>query len=66
MNDLELAAFIKSASNNCDVSEDEAREIMIEDDDMAYMRYGMKYSIVRDAANVWKDAVTFARRSDDA
>jgi hypothetical protein len=59
MNKLELAAFIKSASSNCDVSEVDAYEIMTEDDDTAYMRHGMKYSIVRDAANVWKDAREF-------
>lgn len=65
MTNSELKAFVKSASSNCDVSEDEAREIMTADDDMAYMRYGMKYSIVRDAANVWKDARDFYKSQEN-
>ena len=58
MNFNELIAFVKSCSENTGINEDIVYRIISEIDSNP----SMEYTIVRDALNIWQDAIKYAQR----
>ena len=52
----EMIAFVKSCSDNTDIPEDTVYRIVHEIDSNP----SMEYTIVRDALNIWQDAIKYA------
>jgi hypothetical protein len=58
----EFVVFVRSAAKSLDIPENIVFEIMTDsDEDATYVRYGNEYTRVRDAYDIWKDAIAFAR-----
>jgi hypothetical protein len=65
MENIELAAFVKSASSSLDIDEATVYEIMQGDDDASYMRHHNNYTKVMDAVDVWRDAIQFYKSQEN-
>ena len=57
----EFVLFVRSAAKSLDIPENVVFEIMIGEEDASYIRYGNEYTRVKDAHDIWQDAVAFAR-----